>query len=129
MIKEDFVSSKLAKLLRKKGFDEPCIRYYDELGLLTTLYYGTERVANCELKEKECAAPTLQMVMKWFRQVHHLYLEIVTDTPENGQKGYVIFRGGIYDNNCYNLDGETNNFNTYEECCEYLIEYALTKLI
>ena len=68
MIAEDYVNFKIAKLLRDKGFDEPCKAVYEEEVLrINTLcdYY------NSELSSYVCA-PTHQMAMKWLREVHNI---------------------------------------------------------
>ena len=58
MIKEAYCSHEVSKLLKEKGFDEDCKRYYDPIILLTTLYYGMSFCKNSDMKENEVTAPT-----------------------------------------------------------------------
>ena len=74
MITEDFVSFEIAKLLKENGFDEECSCFYDNIDYGTPglevdgqLYYK-----NSALDDEEYAAPTLQMAMKWLREVHNI---------------------------------------------------------
>lgn len=57
MITEDYVSFNTAKLLKEKGFDEECQQYYGDY---------------------KYSCPTLQMAMKWLREVHNLFIFIST---------------------------------------------------
>lgn len=73
MITEDYVSFEVAKLLKEKGFDEGCDKFYpinggevEELTLDELNYYISEFIK----------APTHQMAMKYLREVHHLYIGV-----------------------------------------------------
>ena len=68
MITEDYVSFEVAKLLKEKGFNEYCLKNYwssdKELhDWKWELSYNRNSDGNCNTKD--CAAPTLQMAMKW----------------------------------------------------------------
>jgi len=67
MITEDYVSFETAKLLKEKEFNEPTYHDYDEEGKR-----WFEEVLVCHNSEGGIACPTLQMVMKWLREVHNL---------------------------------------------------------
>ena len=91
---EDYVSFKTAKLLKENGFDEECSCFYNNIDYGTPglevdgrLYYK-----NSALDDEEYAAPTLQMAMKWLREVHKIFIAInmVPKIP-----------GGIEDKRCY----------------------------
>lgn len=86
MITEDYVSFETAKLLKEKGFDEPCSHIYRNDGM--HLYCGDARLTtltNTEIDEPQdwvsetftCACPTLQMAMKWLREVHKIFICIL----------------------------------------------------
>ena len=114
MIKEDFVSFEIAKLLKEKGFDvDECEVYYDPLD--HTQY-----------------DITLQMAMKWLREEHNLY---VTSVP-NGI-GEDIFYPQVYKKFEWGwtvLDSSFNGFqdtefSSPEEACEAAIKYCLENLI
>lgn len=53
-IKEDYVSFETAKLLKEKGFDEPCVYRHD----------GSEDIWDVDKEDIACNKPTLQMAMK-----------------------------------------------------------------
>ena len=152
MITEDYVSFETAKLLKEKGFDAECKKYYT-LKMLSNLYYGCEYVRNRDLKdEDDCIAPSLWMAMKWLREVHNV-LVIPDYDYECTDKSYCykIYRLGesgkpervpIYGQH-YRLDGEPctdvvgyrdyersySDYATYEESCEAAIKYCLENLI
>lgn len=124
MIREDYVSFETAKLLKEKGFDEPCECLYDTENNDVSIVNGWMDTSNSELEEKEFAcysAPTLQMAMKWLREVHKLYM-------------YTAFAGmeEVWFSRIYNKDKhlkDLDDFNTYEEACETAIKYCLKNLI
>jgi len=137
-ITEDYVSFETAKLLKEKGFDELCYQKYDSDGELSFNHVGYVN------SEKPCddfyaLAPTLQMAMKWLREVHHIYTEICLYKtneddiePKKSRKApYYTF--GIWDSvTGNNVDKRlTNDFigDTYERACEAAIKYCLEDLI
>lgn len=74
MIKEDYVSFEVAKLLMDKGFDEDCRKRYttDDPDYLVDL---NELVLESWTEDVEFyLAPTLQMAMKWLRKNHRIYI-------------------------------------------------------
>lgn len=132
MITENYVSYEVAKLLKEKGFDESCECFYD------TELYDTKHndisivnewmnISNSQLEEREflCySAPTLQMAMKWLREVHKLAIniEFQIDSPTWKWRIYHIEPSE---------DKHTNfkHYSTYEEACESAIKYCLENLI
>ena len=120
-ITEDYVSYETAKLLKEKGFDESVNRFYEiSTGNSFTTSY---------------AAPTLQMTLKWLREIHkiHINLDIhwLHFANQNGWM-YVIER--ILDNGVDYVDSKGDEddaifFSTYEEACERAIKYVLKNLI
>lgn len=137
-ITEDYVSFETAKLLKEKGFDGFCHRYYrcdkediDGNGKmfmfasdLNGFCYVTNSLLNYygDEHEENILAPTLQMAMKWLREVHNLFIEIYGDTAD-------IY----YDASIYGLNNErkkkVKDFSSYEEACEAGIKYCLENLI
>ena len=77
MITEDYVSLETAKLLKEKGFDIPIDTYYDILdGKMVKSgwiidNFGIKKTE--ETKERFIYCPTIQMAMKWIREIQHLY--------------------------------------------------------
>lgn len=106
MITEDYVSFETAKLLKEKGFDEECQQYYGDY---------------------KYPCPTLQLVMKWLREVHSYNIEI--DTLGMMELNNLSWRSAVIylvnENECYCEHG----FDSYEEACEAAIRYTLENLI
>lgn len=121
MIKEDYVSLETAKLLNEKGFNWNCEskRFYPEPD------YDQE-------SPDGVYAPTLQMVMKWLREVHNLhcysdydivlgwYCQItsLTETVEYDYEEMKHYHP-------YN----DNGFSSPEQACEAAIKYCLENLL
>lgn len=135
---EDYVSFETAKLLKEKGFGGDCLSMYvtpkPHLGM------GNPNEAKIaphgrdsnyyEGYEYQCEAPTLQMAMKWLREVHNYDISICLDSyVEPYDNLYYIAirrRKDKYENvsPC-----EQVYFDTYEEACEAAIKYCLENLI
>lgn len=132
MITEDYVSFETAKLLKEKGFNEPCLMCYnsdkkiDNYGLYRS-YKNSDVFA--------LTAPTLQMAMKWLRKKHNLHIIILPYAPIDrhpyhpGEPDFVyiaqLFRGIIPIDEV----GRSIIRLTPEESCEVAINYCLENLI
>ena len=152
MITEDYVSFEVAKLLKEKGFKEWCrccygvavlhngedISFDEECelkdeGRENEIEYvdgGTFYYYNCKNDEEDTnvwAVPTLQMTMKWLREVHYYNIEI--DTLGMMELNTLSWRSAVYylvnENECYCEDG----FDSYEEAAEAAIKYCLENLV
>lgn len=73
MITEDYVSFEISKLLKEKGFDAATFHDYDERGIR-----WFEEVLVNHNSQGGIACPTLQMAMKWLREVHHIFIDITS---------------------------------------------------
>ena len=111
MITEDYVSFEIAKLLQEKGFDWEC----------KTRKFYPEPEYDAE-SPNGVYAPTLQMAMKWLREVHHIFLSI----QQHMDMSYVWY--AYVDGAAKGCDRESHN-NTYERACEAAIKYCLENLI
>jgi hypothetical protein len=125
MITEDYVSFETAKLLKEKGFDESCYQKYDNEGYLSFNHVGY--INNEKSCDDFCAlAPTIQMAMKWLREVHNISVEPLVDFGSGDEYwwtadiGY-IKKDGLIDELC--------GYNSYEEAAESAIKYCLENLI
>jgi len=71
MITEDYCSYEIAKLLKEKGFVEPCLYFYFTNGKI-------EKAIGLKDKNTACvstfSAPTHQMALKWLREVYGLHI-------------------------------------------------------
>lgn len=122
MITEDYVSFETAKLLKEKGFDEPCLSYFWSEGIDTS-YTETPFTQN-NMYEGQILRPTLQMAMKWLREVHSLWCEISWEGK------------GLWCMEVFPLIDEefipgsiVHEIKSYEEACESAIKYCLENLI
>lgn len=127
MITEDYVNFETAKLLKEKGFDAYVSSFYDDEGEFS------RKVADWNWNiGTRYSAPTLQMAMKWLREVHNLVIE-----PYRTACGYLYTISSIpygstkYDNSqAFNGDDEdSGQWSTCEKACEDGIMYCLTNLI
>ena len=85
-IKEDYVSFETSKLLKEKGFDIPCMGRYSVRS--KEFHLDCTRLCN-NGGLFECSAPTLQMAIKWLREVHNILLFILP-AQENGKLVYLV---------------------------------------
>lgn len=127
MIKEDYVSFETAKLLKEKGFDEVCWRYWS---VSENEIYGTDGIPfqNHELDDDMLAAPTLQMSMKWLRDVHNIHISLRPTFTEDAPYWY---NASVHQVEAHRFRDKyfSEHFETYEEACEASIKYCLTNLI
>ena len=127
MIKEAYCSYEISKLLKEKGFDEPCSSWY--------MYCGDGSVKKFMLAEPvnhnqydgfpwTVSRPTHQMVLAWLREIYRIDIVIeISDPSVKDRKYYCIIWDG--NNDSYILD----LFNSYEETVETALKYTLEKLI
>lgn len=111
MITEDYVSFEVAKLLKEKGFDEATFHEYQEYDGKGIRWF--EEVLVNHNSQGGVACPTLQMVIKWLEEVHHIlvipdYIYECTNTSwvykiyrlgENGKPERNAIIGTSYDSN------------------------------
>ena len=131
MITEDYVSFEIAKLLEEKGFEQhKCQHSYDSKGVFKW---------SDNLDPYEYSAPTLQMAMKWLREVHHIEIYITFGFPFiDGKQQYKYFWSivRVCDNHLeYPMDDPGSaSYNeemadSYEEAVEAALKYCLKNLI
>lgn len=128
MITEDYVSFEIAKLLKEKGFNWSTDKQYN-LDKIVAEYNITDRSRH---PEKYLDAPTIQMVMKWLREVHHYYIQVMLDSWAcGGHMGYYVVIQKTDSNFEMMLQDDIDEvfYQTYEESCEAAIKYCLEKLI
>lgn len=149
-ISEDYVSFETAKLLKEKGFDEETEYIYSNNGELLRLnHFGIKDLTNTDCNGYHTwqfpiegvasiiSAPTLQMAMKWLREVYNIFIDasIFKDSSEDAD-GNVVDEWVFYSYDIYaSLDGhliysfDDGQYDTYEEACEAAIKYCLENLI
>jgi len=123
MIKEDYCDFEIAKLLKEKGFDEPCYMAYVPTNRKHTMRNDAGH-SNSMHPDDYYAVPTLQMAMKWLRKIYGIDIVIeISDPSVKDRKYYCVIWDG--NNNSHILD----LFNSNEEACEAAIKYCLENLI
>lgn len=123
-ITEDYVSFETAQLLKQKGFSVPVRTFYnpkyrgEKVSVVTALINYN---ADTEDGSVLCSAPTLQMTMKWLREVHKLHILC-----------YMRWKTWKFEieeiPNCES-DYDKNGFASYEQAAEEAIKYCLTNII
>lgn len=127
MIAEDYVSFETAKLLKEKGFDWECRDYYSTNGS----FYSEDFSSNWNNPRSSIfqlvSALTIQMAIKWLREVQGLDIDISIEYTYKKVYYYSILKKTfIRDIDC--LHSETN-FKSYEQAAEAAIKYCLENLI
>jgi hypothetical protein len=117
MITEDYVSFEIAKLLKEKGFHEDCKCQYGKGGSISWTSCNNGNVTTF-------ARPTIQMTMKWLREVHNIDI-----FPWKIGKG--IYSCAIFNSNTGQDLSSNKDFPSekYEETVESAIKYCLENLI
>jgi oligoribonuclease NrnB/cAMP/cGMP phosphodiesterase (DHH superfamily) len=115
------VSFELAKLLKEKGFDEPC----------PNLYYQPER----------CKKPTIGDVVMWLYEKYHTFISVVNEPNVHKFKWIITnlallgYKRYIHSDKLKEMNEEETEylyqhyFNSPIEAYEAGIKYILTKLI
>ena len=127
MITEDYISFETAKLLKEKGFNEKCRRMFRVSKNSSPKFYdSSEWITNedlCDLYQncEFATIPTLQMAMKWLREVYKIDMWVECHNSNRRYKGYIHSE----------QRGDEALFyeNSYEQACESAIRYALENLI
>lgn len=122
-ITEDYVSFETAKLLKEKGFDGVSTIMYKENGKMCI---NPKSVVSWRLKYwYPCL--TLQMAMKWLREVHKLEIIPFHEMFQGNSWWYRIER-----NTSLSLITEYEEdsiYGSYEQAAEAAIKYCLKNLI
>ena len=124
MITEDYVSFEVAKLLKEKGFEGENRDWYNTEGFIEEVGVddGIDPTAHEDIFDSLVPAPTLQMTMKWLREVHKIFILIQQHIDMSYE--WYIYEDGTWKG----CDRESHN-NSYEQACEAAIKYCLENLI
>ncbi len=134
---EDYCSFETSKLLKEKGFDEPCFSYYKND---KSVHWFEYRMRNSQTLERYIMRPYYGLVMKWLREVHKIFISIGIGDDIDGVFGYmaeIYCLDGLscpYGEYRYipNVDADTisdKTATTYEEAVEAALKYVLENLI
>ncbi len=128
MIQEEFVTLETAKLLKEKGFNEPCMI---AMNIEDGRQYGTNRT-NSELPIKVCSHPTQSVAQKWLREIRGVYVYVEPVIGKRWKLSFCDFNVPTEESDW--MENEINKGNgykvyvTYEEALEAGLQEAL-KLI
>ena len=128
MIKEAYVSFEVAKLLKEKGFDEPCRTYYQDKEFVDdvcTQYYQW----NSKSPFGQISCPTLQMAMAWLREVHDIFIVIEPYTYNYVDEKNSSYVASLWQGDNYYENPLSKDFPSYEETVEAAIKYCLENLL
>ena len=131
MIYESYCSYEISKLLKEKGFDEPCRSYFisdsDEY-----------RKCTVDITSKNCISgqilrPTHQMACAWLREKGieiDAYLSHITEEFGKKTKHYVFSIVDLNTDKDYpEYSEDYHYYPTYEEAVEAALKYSLENLI
>lgn len=133
MITEDYVSFETAKLLKEKGFNEYCKSVYHvgSICSVASLGYHDNEGYGAVIDEKQnsdfgkydnaISAPTMQMAMKWLREVHNIAINM-----EYKNMWYAGIKP-MASESIKSIGDYVSD--SYEEACEAAIKYCLENLI
>jgi hypothetical protein len=125
---EELVTLEAAKLLKEKGFNEPCMI---AINIEDGRQYGTSRT-NSELPIKVCSYPTQSVAQKWLREIRGVYVYVEPVIGKRWKLSFCDFNVPTEESDW--MENEINKGNgykvyvTYEEALEAGIQEAL-KLI
>lgn len=140
MITEDYCSYEVAKLLKEKGFLKDVdlrmtqnLSFYDNIGLSHNLNKWYDSLIQDKIDF--VVAPTHQMAMKWFREVHNIQIELNWDKG-NQLYSFQIWKPRKYQPEISSLDlwriYKDDNYLgewKYEQAIEAALKYVLENLI
>lgn len=125
MIKEAYCSYEVSKLLKEKGFDEPCLSYFWSEENNKEISYMDFPFTNKQLYNDQILRPTHQMAIAWLRTKHI----IIVVQPEYFNADGICSYWGVdiwADDNYEKLQ---DDFPSYEEATEAALKYVLENLI
>ena len=91
MVTEDYVSFEIAMLLKEKGFDSNCDKFWRKGFIIPTFgvsydFNNPDGYDNVNDYQADCSAPTLQRALKFIRQKYNYH---IIATPEYGDVEYM----------------------------------------
>jgi hypothetical protein len=136
------VKSEIAKLLREKGFKQPCFYYYDKNGKLNEPYLENGSSTDVEFRvdltdlleyhnsysTQYSSAPTIVEVVMWLYETYGVWTQVVS---KNTHKGMCF----TYELKRFQWDGYITDitdgilYNSPTEAYEAAITYYLENLI
>lgn len=138
---EEFVTFRIAKKLKEKGFQEECLLYYTDTGSIFSNSIDTYDRPNQELDYSDFQkcfnngnsiglvdAPTISQALKWLREEKERHIEIYM---YHNCYLWEIYNTKIYDADLSQKSEKYSEieYETYEQAALAGIEYTIDKLI
>ena len=134
-ISEDYVSFETAKLLKEKGFDvygDGSFGSEIKIWMEYSPFGKIRDISSSRPSIKGYPAPTLQMAMKWLREVHNIHI-IAEPCLGEGNEPNLSFNRWFWtilkEEGEYKPIRKIDEFTNYEQACEAAIKYCLENLI
>lgn len=127
MIKEDYCSYEVAKLLKEKGFDWAVLTCYENSEFRYVNLWNWNKFSASTL----CSAPTHQMAMKWLREEHNIdIIPVIRHSLKYAQENpFRDYACRVYDADGNIVMSTTKWYSKYERAVEAALKYALENLI
>lgn len=134
-----------AKLAKEKGFDVPCLAFYDsdkldnqegnDLTNYNSNYWNRKNNhANDLLDNQWTSAPTQSELQTWLRDVHQICTSVIPRRPHSDYKGAIMYQGvNLYKDedgyvNPISLPIFNKLYKTHEEAMELELIKGLNKI-
>ena len=108
---EESVTLETAKMLREKGFNEPCMI---AINIEDSRQYGTNRT-NSGLPIKLCSQPTQPVAQKWLRETKNLHISIIRNACGYGYDICKADNGTHITDGIFDGPNDGGQWDTYEE--------------
>ena len=135
MATENYVSFEIAKLLNEKGFDWCESPFYSEQDrdewrqnnsyTIPNMLYDPDLPFDSETLTMVAPHVSIQMAMKWLREVHKIEVRVIYDNDKSSWYGAC----NPMRESSQILLGFGHKSKSYEEACEVAIKYCLEKLV
>lgn len=129
-MKEAYCSYEVSRLLKKKGFDEPCRSYFTDNVDYIDSSYSTEELTDLNMGVWDTLRPTHQMACAWLREVHKVLIVIDAYHADHWE-GYIdSFEIRIYSHaSTIIVPNEIAHHTDYTEAVEAALKYSLENLL
>lgn len=118
---EELVTLDTAKLLKEKGFDEPC-------SIAINIEDGRKYISNrtnSEMPRKVCTQPTQSIAQKWLRETKNIHISIIRNACGYGYDICKADNGTFIAAGIFDGPNDGGQWDTYEEALEAGIQKAL----
>lgn len=122
---EELVTLDTAKLLKEKGFDEPC-------SIAINIEDGRKYISNrtnSEMPRKVCTQPTQSIAQKWLRETKNIHICVYNCACGYGYEISKAHNGTHISSDLEDGPNDGGVWDTYEEVLEAGIKKALSLIV